>query len=67
MKKLVLAFLLSTTILPVFHPFSPPVFADDGGGGGDGGGGAQSANDRVRGVYVHGLFADDRQRAAWLD
>ncbi len=29
--------------------------------------GARSADDRVRGVYVHGLFADDRQRAAWLD
>ena len=29
--------------------------------------GARSADDRVRGVYVHGLFADDQQRAAWLD
>jgi len=29
--------------------------------------GARSADDRVRGVYVHGLFADDRQRAAWLE
>ena len=28
--------------------------------------GAISANQRVRGVYVHGLFNDDRQRAAWL-
>ncbi len=28
--------------------------------------GASSPNGRVRGVYVHGLFADDRQRAAWL-
>lgn len=34
------------------------------GGKGDG---ARSANDLVRGVYVHGLFADDRQRAAWLN
>ena len=25
-----------------------------------------SADGRVRGGYVHGLFADDRQRAAWL-
>jgi adenosylcobyric acid synthase len=29
--------------------------------------GAISANGRVIGTYVHGLFADDRQRAAWLD
>ena len=28
--------------------------------------GAISANGRVRGVYVHGLFAQDRQRASWL-
>ena len=28
--------------------------------------GAMSANGRVIGTYVHGLFADDRQRAAWL-
>jgi adenosylcobyric acid synthase len=28
--------------------------------------GARSADDRVVGTYVHGLFADDRQRAAWL-
>jgi adenosylcobyric acid synthase len=28
--------------------------------------GAISANGRVAGAYVHGLFADDRQRAAWL-
>jgi adenosylcobyric acid synthase len=28
--------------------------------------GAQSADGRVAGCYVHGLFADDRQRAAWL-
>jgi adenosylcobyric acid synthase len=28
--------------------------------------GAISANGRVRGAYVHGLFANDRQRAAWL-
>lgn len=27
--------------------------------------GATSANGRVAGTYVHGLFADDRQRAAW--
>jgi adenosylcobyric acid synthase len=28
--------------------------------------GATSGNGLVRGVYVHGLFADDRQRARWL-
>ena len=28
--------------------------------------GAMSAKQNVRGVYVHGLFNDDRQRAAWL-
>jgi len=28
--------------------------------------GATSTNGRVMGAYVHGLFADDRQRAAWL-
>jgi adenosylcobyric acid synthase len=28
--------------------------------------GAMSADGRVYGTYVHGLFADDRQRAAWL-
>ena len=28
--------------------------------------GAVSADGRVRGCYVHGLFADDAQRAAWL-
>jgi adenosylcobyric acid synthase len=28
--------------------------------------GAVSADGRVAGAYVHGLFADDRQRAAWL-
>lgn len=28
--------------------------------------GAQSPDGRVCGTYVHGLFADDRQRAAWL-
>ncbi len=28
--------------------------------------GAIAANGRVMGVYAHGLFADDRQRAAWL-
>ncbi len=28
--------------------------------------GAMSANQTIRGVYVHGLFNDDRQRAAWL-
>ena len=28
--------------------------------------GAMAPNGRVMGAYVHGLFADDRQRAAWL-
>jgi adenosylcobyric acid synthase len=28
--------------------------------------GAISADGRIRGVYVHGLFAQDRQRASWL-
>jgi adenosylcobyric acid synthase len=28
--------------------------------------GAASADGRVFGTYIHGLFADDRQRAAWL-
>jgi adenosylcobyric acid synthase len=28
--------------------------------------GAISADGRVSGTYIHGLFADDRQRAAWL-
>ena len=28
--------------------------------------GAVSGDGRVIGTYVHGLFADDRQRAAWL-
>jgi len=28
--------------------------------------GAVSADGRVVGTYIHGLFADDRQRAAWL-
>lgn len=28
--------------------------------------GAVSADGKVSGTYVHGLFADDRQRAAWL-
>jgi adenosylcobyric acid synthase len=28
--------------------------------------GAVSADGRVIGTYVHGLFGDDRQRAAWL-
>ncbi len=28
--------------------------------------GAMSASGRVTGTYIHGLFADDRQRAAWL-
>ena len=30
-------------------------------------GGAIAAGGRVMGCYVHGLFADDRQRAAWLE
>ena len=28
--------------------------------------GAVSADGRVIGTYIHGLFADDRQRSAWL-
>jgi adenosylcobyric acid synthase len=28
--------------------------------------GAMTAGGRIAGAYVHGLFADDRQRAAWL-
>jgi adenosylcobyric acid synthase len=28
--------------------------------------GAISANGRVIGTYIHGLFADDQQRSAWL-
>ena len=28
--------------------------------------GAVSPNGRVIGTYVHGLFADDKQRSAWL-
>ena len=28
--------------------------------------GARSADGRVAGTYIHGLFADDAQRAAWL-
>ena len=28
--------------------------------------GAVSAERPIAGAYVHGLFADDRQRAAWL-
>jgi adenosylcobyric acid synthase len=28
--------------------------------------GAQSTDGRVVGTYVHGMFADDAQRAAWL-
>jgi adenosylcobyric acid synthase len=29
--------------------------------------GAISADGRVIGTYIHGLFADNRQRAAWLE
>jgi adenosylcobyric acid synthase len=28
--------------------------------------GAVSADGKVFGTYIHGLFADDRQRTAWL-
>jgi adenosylcobyric acid synthase len=28
--------------------------------------GAMSSDGQIIGTYVHGLFADDRQRAAWL-
>jgi adenosylcobyric acid synthase len=40
-----------------------PPFARFGDGRSDG---AISADGRVAGTYVHGLFADDRQRAAWI-
>jgi adenosylcobyric acid synthase len=40
-----------------------PAFARLGDGRSDG---AISADGRVVGTYVHGLFADDRQRAAWI-
>jgi adenosylcobyric acid synthase len=40
------------------HPFAR---LDDGSADG-----AVSADGRVIGTYIHGLFADDRQRAAWL-
>src|SRR5262249_57358768 len=29
--------------------------------------GAVSADGHVMGTYIHGLFADDRQRSAWLE
>jgi adenosylcobyric acid synthase len=38
-------------------------FAQLAGGLSDG---AVSADGQVIGTYIHGLFADDRQRAAWL-
>jgi adenosylcobyric acid synthase len=38
-------------------------FARHEGGAPDG---AMSVDGRVIGTYIHGLFADDRQRAAWL-
>jgi adenosylcobyric acid synthase len=38
-------------------------FAKLAGGTADG---AISADGRIAGTYVHGLFADDRQRSAWL-
>ncbi|MFB9953468.1 cobyric acid synthase [Rhizobium puerariae] len=38
-------------------------FATVGGGSADG---ATSAGGQVWGSYLHGLFADDRQRSAWL-
>jgi adenosylcobyric acid synthase len=38
-------------------------FARLAGGTADG---AVSADGRIAGTYVHGLFADDRQRSAWL-
>jgi adenosylcobyric acid synthase len=40
-----------------------PPFARFGDGRSDG---AISADGRVAGTYCHGLFADDRQRAAWI-
>lgn len=41
---------------------SPFIRFDDGGTDG-----AISADGRVAGTYVHGLFNDDRQRAAWIE
>jgi adenosylcobyric acid synthase len=42
---------------------APPMLRFACGGGVDG---AMSADGRVSGCYVHGLFANDAQRAAWL-
>jgi adenosylcobyric acid synthase len=44
-------------------PGAARAFARLGDGRSDG---AVSADGRVAGTYVHGLFADDRQRARWL-
>jgi adenosylcobyric acid synthase len=47
-----------------FGTARPLVRLHDGEGTRDDG--AVSADDHVAGSYVHGFFADDRQRAAWL-
>jgi adenosylcobyric acid synthase len=39
-------------------------FARHSGGAPDG---AMSADGRIAGTYIHGLFNDDRQRSAWLE
>ncbi|MGI8725623.1 MAG: cobyric acid synthase [Methyloceanibacter sp.] len=44
-------------------PDCAPPFATLSGGASDG---AVSADGRVSGTYIHGLFANDRQRGAWL-
>ncbi|HET9069599.1 MAG TPA: cobyric acid synthase CobQ, partial [Amaricoccus sp.] len=52
----------ATTGPDTARPFA--TLADDGTGGRPDG--ATSASGLVQGTYVHGLFADDAQRSAWL-